>query len=63
MMDRLILAVMMGMTGWNNLHPEPPKPPTSAELRYKAKQKSVSNLCQKPRKTKTVRELCSKWEK
>jgi hypothetical protein len=32
-------------------------------LRDKARQKSVSNLCQKPRKTKTVRELCSKWEK
>ena len=40
-----------------------PKPPTTAELIYKAKQKSVSKVCDKPRKTKAVKELCRKWEK
>jgi hypothetical protein len=39
-----------------------PKPITTAELIYKAKQKSVSKVCAKPRKTKTVKELCKKWQ-
>jgi hypothetical protein len=41
----------------------PYKPPTTAELIYKAKQKSVSKVCDKPRKTKAIKELCRKWEK
>jgi len=40
-----------------------PQPPTVAELMYKAKQKSVSKVCNKPRKTKAVKELCKRWEK
>jgi hypothetical protein len=40
-----------------------PKPTTTAELMYKAKQKSISKVCDKPRKTKAVKELCRKWEK
>jgi hypothetical protein len=41
----------------------PPKPPTVADLMYKAKYKSVSKVCKKPRKTKAVKELCKRWEK
>ena len=66
MIDRLVLAVVMGITGWHGLYPDPQipsKPLTSAELREKAKQQSVSNLCKKPRKSNVVKELCSKWEK
>jgi hypothetical protein len=41
----------------------PSKPPTTTDLIYKAKMKSVSKICDKPRKTKAVKELCRKWEK
>ena len=57
MISRIILLVSMAVCL------TPPKPPTTAELMYKAKQKSVSKVCDKPRKTKAVKELCKKWEK
>ena len=63
MIDRLILSAVLGIIGWHGLYPDVPKPLTSAELREKAKQKSISNVCKKPRKSKAVKELCSKWEK
>jgi hypothetical protein len=40
-----------------------PRPPTAAELIQNAKQKSISKVCKKPRKTKTVKEMCARWEK
>lgn len=63
MIDRLILSVVMGVTGWNGLFPSDPQPLTSQQLQTKAKQKSISKVCNKPRKSKTVKELCAKWEK
>lgn len=63
MMDRLILAATMCVVGWNGLHPADPAPLTSAQLRQKGKEKSISRMCDKPRKSKTVKELCAKWEK
>jgi len=59
--DRLILALILSVTGWYGLLP--PEPLTSSQLRQLAKQKSVSKVCDKPRKTKAVKELCKKWEK
>jgi len=53
---RWLILVMVGVS-WH------PKPTTTAELIYKARQKSVSNVCNKPRKSKAVKELCAKWEK
>jgi hypothetical protein len=37
--------------------------PTTADLIQNAKQKSISKVCKKPRKTKTVKEMCARWEK
>ena len=59
MIDRLILSAVLGTVGWHGLNPEPPAPIT---LKQKAVYKSVSAVCAKKKKTKTVKELCKKWE-
>ena len=59
MIDRLVLAAVMGVTGWHGLYPDPPEPMT---LKQKAKYKSVSAVCAKKKKTPTVKKLCKKWE-
>lgn len=60
MIDRLILSAVLSTVGWHGLYPEPPAP---MSLQAKAKQKSVSAVCAKKKKTKTVKELCNRWEK
>jgi hypothetical protein len=62
MISRVILCVMMGGVGLNNMYPDTPAPLTTAQLQVKAKQKSISNVCNGKRKTKTVKELCKRWE-
>lgn len=63
MLDRLILSVVLGTVGWNGLFPDPPPPPTPLTLKQKAKQKSVSAVCNRNKKqSKTVKELCKKWQ-
>ena len=59
--DRLIFAIILFVASWHNLFL--PEQLTSNQLRQIAKQKSISKVCDKPRKTKTVKELCAKWEK
>lgn len=61
MFDRLVFAVAMCMGGALGLTPTIPKDMTASELIKVARQKSVSNVCDKKRKTKKVRELCEKW--
>lgn len=66
MIDRLVLGIMLGITGWNGLYPSAPAEPaplTSTQLQAKAKYKSVSNVCNKKKKSKSVKELCERWEK
>lgn len=62
MISRVIFCVMMGGVGLNNMYPDTPAPLTTAQLQAKAKQKSISNVCKGKRKTKTVKELCKRWE-
>ena len=61
MFDRLVFAVAMCMGGALGLTPTIPKDMTASELIKVARQKSVSNVCDKKRKTKKVKELCEKW--
>jgi len=61
--SRVVLCVMMGGVGLNNLIPDEPKPLTSAQLQIKAKEASVSAVCKKKTKSKTVQDLCKRWEK
>jgi hypothetical protein len=64
MIDRLIIGVVMGVSGWINLFPDTPKPLTPWQLQVKAKEKSVSAVCQKRKKqSKTVKQLCKRWGK
>jgi len=59
MIDRLILSAVLGTVGWNGMFPDPPVPLT---LKQKAVYKSVSAVCDKKKKTKTVKEMCKRWE-
>ena len=59
MIDRLVLAAVMGFTGWHGLYPDPPE---SMTLKQKAKYKSVSAVCAKKKKSPTVKKLCNEWE-
>ena len=59
----ILLSAVMGWSGGNLLPAtEPAKPLTAAQLQAKAKYKSVSNICQKKKKSKTVKEMCQRWE-
>jgi len=62
MIDRLILSAVLGTVGFNGLFPDPPTPPTPMSLQATAKYKSVSAVCAKKKKTKTVKQLCERWE-
>ena len=59
MIDRLILSAVLGTVGWNGMFPEPPLPKT---LQQKAKERSMSAVCDKKKKTKTVKQMCKRWE-
>jgi len=63
MIDRLILSAVLGTVGIQGLYPPEPKPPTAKELMEIGRERSISNVCAKKRKTPTVKELCAKWEK
>ena len=60
MIDRLILSAVLGTVGWHGLNPEPPVPMT---LKQKSKERSMSAVCDKKKKTKTIKEMCERWEK
>jgi hypothetical protein len=51
---------MMGVGGYNLL---PPAPLNVYQMQRKSKEKSISELCKKPKKTKTVQEICDRWKK
>jgi len=60
MIDKLILSAVLGTVGWNGLYPDPPVPLT---LQQKAKEASKSEVCNKKKQSKTVKELCKRWGK
>ena len=59
MLDRLILSAVMGITGYNGLFPDPPPPLT---LKQKAKEKSISAMCDRKPKSQTAKKLCKQWK-
>ena len=63
MIDKLILSAVLGTVGWNGLFPEPPVPLTPWQLQQKAKEASKSEVCNKKKQSKTVKELCKRWGK
>ena len=60
MIDRLILSAVLGTVGFNGLFPDPPPPLT---LKQKAKERSISEMCDRKQKSKKTKELCKRWEK
>ena len=62
MIDRLILSAVLGAAGWHGLYPDLPVPPTANQLIAKARNKSMSAVCDKKKKTKTVKEMCKRWK-
>lgn len=66
MIDKIIVSVVLGTVGYNGLFPVPPQAPaplTPWQLQVKAKQASKSEVCAKNKQSKTVKELCKRWEK
>ena len=61
MIDKIILSAVLGTVGFNGLFPDTPLPLTPAQLQVKAKQKSISNVCDKKSKSKEVQKLCKRW--
>ena len=65
MIDRLVLSVALGVTGWNGLFPDPPAPPTPPTLKAKAKERSLSQVCSRKNNRKqsdTVKRICREWK-
>jgi hypothetical protein len=60
MIDKLILSAALGTVGFNGLFSDPPVPMT---LQQKAKESSKSEVCNKKKQSKTVKELCKRWGK
>ena len=65
MLDRLILSAVLGVSGWHGMYPADPDPVvlSAAQIREKAKQASVSAMCNKKPKSSTAKNLCKRWEK
>jgi len=60
LIDKIIIGAVLGTVGYNGLFPDPPVPLT---LQQKAKAASKSEVCSKKKKSKTVKQLCKRWEK
>jgi hypothetical protein len=51
---------MMGVGGYNLL---PPAPLNIYQMQRKAKEKSISEMCDRKPKSKEAKDLCRRWEK
>jgi hypothetical protein len=63
MIDRLIVGAVLSFVGWNGMFPEPPPPVTPLMLKQKAKEKSISAMCDRKPKSKEAKDLCRRWRK
>ena len=59
MIDRIILSAVLSTVGFNGLFPDPPPPLT---LKQKAKERSISAMCDRKTKSKTTKGLCKRWK-
>jgi hypothetical protein len=63
MIDRLILSAVLGAVGWHGLFPDPPQTIKPWQLQQKAKEKSLSGMCDRKPKSKAAKDLCRRWRK
>ena len=59
----LLLSAVIGWSGSNFLLSEPPEPLTAHQLQIKGKTKRLSNICDKKKKSKKVKEMCDDWRR
>ena len=59
MIDRIIISAVLGTVGFNGLFPEPP---LTLTLKQKAKERSISAMCDRKQKSKAVKDLCKRWK-
>lgn len=58
--DRLLVVAVCGWLGVAGVLP--PVPMTAAQMQAKAKRAQTSEICERKKKTKTVKEMCRRWE-
>ena len=64
MIDRFLIAAICIWFGLAGLIPNSPKPPlTPLQLQVKAKEKSISEMCDRKPKSKAAKDLCRRWKK
>ena len=63
MIDRIIVGAVLSFVGWNGMFPEPPTAPTPHTLRMQAKEKSISEMCDRKPKSRAAKDLCRRWRK
>jgi hypothetical protein len=63
MIDKIIFSAVLGTVGFNGLFPDTPQPLTPPQLQVKAKEKSISEMCDRKPKSKAARDLCRRWRK
>ena len=63
MIDRIIVGAVLSFVGWNGMFPEPPTAPTPHTLRMQAKEKSISEMCDRKPKGRAAKDLCRRWRK
>jgi hypothetical protein len=63
LIDKLILSAVLGTVGFNGLFPDPIQPLTPWQLQVKAKEGSRSKVCNKKKKSETLKKLCKRWSK
>ena len=63
MFDRLLISAVLSVVGYNGLFPDTPLPLTPAQLQEKAKEESISAMCDRKPKSKEAKDLCRRWRK
>lgn len=58
MTDRLLIALVCGLIGWNGLFPAPPIP---ASLREKMIESQHAKVCEKKKLRVKIKKLCREW--
>ena len=58
MTDRLLIALVCGLIGWNGLFPAPP---TLASLREKMIESQHAKVCEKKKLRAKIKKLCREW--
>jgi hypothetical protein len=62
MIDKIILSAVLGTVGFNGLFPDTPQPLAPWQLQQKAKEKSISEMCDRKPKSKSTKDLCRRWK-